>query len=93
MRKTVSIKKLIEQVNKFNATSADEYKAEREGKNMFLESILHDAGVYCGFSYLEARELSEDAMSVGIREQYPNGRWNFTDTDNTRLRYTIHGRL
>lgn len=93
MRKTVSIHSLIERVNKFNATSADCYKTEREGKNMFLEQILHDAGVYSGFAYLSERELSDDAMSVGIREQFEDGSWNFTDTDHTRVKYFIHHKL
>lgn len=88
MRKTINIKWLIEHVNNFNATSADQYKTEREGKNMMLEMILHEAGAYSGFAYLEARELREDAMSVGIREQTEDG-WNFNDTDHTRVSYYI----
>jgi len=89
MRKTINIKWLIEHVNNFNATSADQYKTEREGKNMMLEMILHEAGAYNGFGYLEARELREDAMSVGIREQKEDGTWNFDDTDHTRVHYHI----
>lgn len=90
MRKTVSIKWLVEYVNKFNATSADQFKEEREGQNRLLEKVLMDAKAYCGFGYLNARELSEDAMSVGIREQKPDGSWNFDDTDHTRVSYYIH---
>lgn len=87
MRKTFSIKWLLDHVNNFNATSADQYKTEREGKNMLLETILHQAGCYDGFGYLEARELRKDAMSVGIREQKEDGSWNFDDTDHTRVHY------
>jgi len=93
MRKTFSIKWLIEHVNNFNATSADAYKAEREGKSMMLETILHQAGCYEGFSYLSERELHEDAMSVGIREQLHDGSWNFDDTDRTRVAYHINRKL
>lgn len=93
MRKTVSIKKLIEQVNLANATTADAYKTEREAKNMFIESIMHDAGVYSGFGYLDASALSEEAMSVGVREQRADGTWNFDDTDHTRVLYNIHRKL
>ena len=85
----INIKWLIEHVNNFNATSADQYKTEREGKNMMLEMILHKAGAYNGFGYLEARELREDAMSVGVREQKEDGSWNFDDTDHTRVSYHI----
>lgn len=93
MRKTFNIKWLIEHVNNFNATSADQYKAEREGKNMMLEMILHEAGAYCGFGYLTASALREDAMSVGIRGQQPDGSWDFNDTDHTRVVYYIDKRL
>jgi len=93
MRKTFDIKWLIEHVNQFNRTSADQYKAEREGKNMMLETILLQAGCYNGFGYLAARELEGDAMSVGIREQKPDGSWNFDDTDHTRVFYYIHRKL
>ena len=88
-RKTVSIKSLVERVNKANASTADNWKDEREGNNRFLEQILHDAGAYRGFGYLSARELEGDAMSVGIREQHEDGTWNFDDTDHTRVKYSI----
>jgi hypothetical protein len=86
-RKTVSIKWILDHVNHFNRTSDDEWKAERAGKNILLEKILMDAGAYCGFSYLSASELHDDAMSVGIREQREDGTWNFDDTDYTRVKY------
>ena len=92
MRKNVSIKWLINLVNEFNRTSADAYKDEREGKNVLLENVLQEAGMYQGFSYLSADKLavSGDAMSVGIREQREDGSWNFDDTDSTRVEYAIH---
>ncbi len=93
MRKTISIKWLIEHVNEFNRTSEDIYVAEREGKSQFLETILHEAGCYNGFSYLSACQLEKDAMSVGIRELKANGLWNFDDTDHTRVEYFIDGKL
>jgi len=93
MRKTVSIKWLIDYTNKFNATTADQHKEEREGQNRLVEKVMMDAKVYCGFGYLSEREISEDAMSVGIREQKPDGSWNFEDTDHTRVNYYIDRRL
>jgi len=87
MRKTVSIKWLLEHVNKFNATSVDAMKEAREAKNMLLERILMDADVYQGYGYLNHNQLEGDAMSVGIREQRPDGSWNFDDTDHTRVVY------
>ena len=93
MRKTFNIKRLIEHVNNFNATSADSYKNEREGRSMLLETILHEAGCYNGFQYLSARQLEGDAMSVGIREQKEDGSWNFDDTDRTRVAYFVNRKL
>ena len=93
MRKTFNIKWLINHVNTFNATSADSYADEREGKSMLLETILHEAGCYDGFQYLSARQLEGDAMSVGIREQKEDGTWNFDDTDRTRINYFINRKL
>jgi len=86
-RKTFSIKWLLDHVNTFNATSADHLKVEREGKNMLLETILIQAGAYRGFTHLLDYELSNDAVSVGVREQREDGTWNFDDTDHTRVRY------
>ncbi len=89
MRKTFNIKWLLEYVNELNACSADQFKDERAGHNMVLGKVLMAANAYCGFGYLSARELREDAMSVGIREQHPDGSWNFDDTDHTRVKYFI----
>jgi len=87
MRKTVSIKWLLEHVNEFNASSADDMQEAREAKNMLLETVLMDAGAYNGYGYLSHNKLKGDAMSVGIREQRPDGSWNFDDTDHTRVVY------
>ncbi len=87
MRKTFSIKSLIENINEFNAESADQYKAEREAKSALLESILMDADAYRGYGYLSASKIRNDAMSVGIREQREDGSWNFDNTDHTRVYY------
>lgn len=92
-RKSISVKWLIEHVNEFNRSSADIYKNEREGKNMMLEIILHETGNYCGFNYLHKDQLTGDAMSVGIREQYADGTWNFNNTDSTRVFYYIDDKL
>ena len=93
MRKTVNIKSLIEMVNKYNATSVDAYKDQREGQSMLLEQVLLDADAYAGFAYLSKHELQGYAMSVGVREQNPNGTWNFDDTDHTRVKYFIDAKL
>lgn len=89
MRKTFNIKWLLDHVNNSNATGADEFKLEREAQNMLLEKILMEADAYRGFGYLSARQLEGDAMSVGIREQRPDGTWNFDGTDHTRVEYFI----
>ena len=93
MKKTVKIIDIIERVNAVNANTFDYDKGYREGQSSLLESILHDAECYCGFTYLSANDLGDNAISVGIREQYPDGTWNFNDTDRTRVKYHIHHNL
>ncbi len=89
MRKTFSIKVLLEYVNDFNAESADDLKQAREANNTILERVLMSADSYRGFGYLTADMLHDkgDAMSVGIREQREDGTWNFDNTDHTRVHY------
>jgi len=86
-RKTVSIKSILDHVNHFNRTSADNWKSQREGQNILLEKMLMDADAYRGFTHLSASEIHDEAMSVGIRELRDDGTWNFDDTDHTRIRY------
>ena len=93
MKKTVKIIDIIEKVNAINANTFDSDKGYREGQSTLLECILHGAGCYCGFTYLSANDLGEHANSVGIREQYPDGTWNFIDTDRSRVKYFIHHSL
>jgi len=85
-RKTFEVAKLLERVNHYNRTSADEFKAHREAGNTILESILHETGNYSGFQYLYDRELSAQAKSVGIREGEAYEDW-FKDTDPSRVAY------
>ena len=93
MKKTVKIIDIIEKVNAINANTFDSDKGYREGQSALLECILHDAGCYCGLTYLSANDLGENAQSVGIREQRADGTWNFKDTDRTRVKYYIHYKL
>jgi len=89
MRKTFNIKWLLDYVNDFNASSADDMKQAREANNTLLERVLMDADAYRGFGYLSAEMLYDkgNAVSVGIREQREDGSWNFEDTDHTRVHY------
>ena len=93
MKKTVKIIDIIEKVNAVNANTFDSDKGYRQGQSTLLEYILHDAGCYCGFTYLSKDEIGENARSIGIREQNPDGTWNFKDTDNSRIKYFIHHAL
>lgn len=88
MKKTISILSLLEKTNKFNSSSSDDAIASRSARNIFVTSLLHEAGAYSGFMYLEERELTEGATTVGIR---PHN--NFNDTDTTRIQFIIPFKL
>lgn len=87
--KTVKIAKLVEQTNTFNMSSSDDLKREREARNIWMESILLDAGVYKGFDYLSERQIKGDAISVGIHDYAETIEDKFIDTDHTRIKYYI----
>ncbi|MCK5398335.1 MAG: hypothetical protein KAJ33_08810 [Thermoplasmata archaeon] len=86
-RKTIPLQWLIDQVNHFNANSSDEFANERQARNTLLSAALQEVGAYNGFQYLDKHDIGGQAYSVGIREQLPDGSWNFDDTDTTRVKY------
>lgn len=89
MRKTFEVKTLLSKVNSFLLNSADEQEGDRRGQIIMLESVLYATGNYCGFTYLNERDMEESnaGSTVGIRCQNPDGRWNFNDTDSSRVIY------
>lgn len=87
MRKTFNIQAMIDMVNTENALSDDEFVEYCRGQNALLEQMLHSTGTYEGFRYLEARDMHGAATTVGVKEQLPDGSWNFEDTDRTRVMY------
>lgn len=97
-RKTVQITDMINEVNRVNQVSTLTPQ-HREGINLFLESFLNQNNVYCGFRYLEANELRDNAVGAdpgtivgfdrdGIRDNSLN-----TYPDETRRFYYTHQSL
>lgn len=89
-RKTIDIETLKKQANDVLLNTADDMKSHREGVQQMIEFALHHSGNYNGFGYLDSNDMveSRDGMSVGIREyNEETKRWNFDDTDHTRVRY------
>jgi len=89
-RKTHPIRKLIDEVNKRNKHSTCE-RSKRDGWNSLLESVLHDAGVYAGFGYYEARELPNNHPPGIIRD--PSGGTDHTFPDESRVFYYVDPKL
>ena len=85
MKKTVKISELINSVNQFNASTQDNMQQAREHLTLFVERVLMNAGNYNGFMYLTESELTNDAMSVGIRPDKAKEQW-FDNTDHTRVK-------
>jgi len=86
-KKTVKIFDLVTEVNRLNREST--CKAElRQGWNSFLEDILHKAGVYSGFGYLNASVVPQ-GQEPGIKD---DGQGGYTFPDETRRNYGISQR-
>lgn len=95
MRKTVSVDQLRLRINSQLLHSPDDYRQGREALQMFLESVLMEAGRYSGFRYLTPDDMlsSESGVSWGINpapDPVPADGWNqFEGSDPTRVEY--HG--
>lgn len=71
MRKTLSIAKVLFDINRKNALSTVDAKV-RQGWNSLIESILMAADVYSGFGYLETADLPQ-GHEPGIRFRTEHG--------------------
>lgn len=103
MRKTMQVKELIDKVNKINQVSTIIPAEARKGINYFLESVLHDCGVYAGFGYLSRKEVPQgeqpgvvwtnEDKTVWSDNHDPVSAPNPTFPDETRRCYYYHRKL
>lgn len=87
MRKTVDVAFLLAKVNWINSTSKVAAPV-RSGMNSLLETVLHEAGVYQGFSYLYEHEVPKGEKPGIIFDESPAHAHQYPD--NTRVRYSVH---
>jgi hypothetical protein len=108
-RKTLHTKTILDTANNMLANSVPELRKEREGIAALLESLLHEAGAYAGFQYLESagvdherwheawakhRAIAEIRKANGI-VGYNNDqpRWEDYCADDSRRVYLLHRTL
>ena len=89
MRKTFDIEAFKSQINsslKHSTCDAD----VRRGMIFCLETVLHDAGAYAGFRFLDQNEVCEDFLP-GVRVDAAGAvlpfEERFINTDATRVEY------
>lgn len=89
MRKTITRNKLVLTANSILKNTPDGDESYRAGVIALLESVLTESKAYSGFNYLtpECMVESKYGTTVGVNGQEVGGRWNFDDTDHTRVYY------
>ena len=92
VRTTIKIKTLIEGVNCRNVISTCAPEV-RKGWNLMLESILHEARVYRGFSYLPANSVPEGHAPGITFFENTDGSGGAIMGDETRRVYFISTKL
>lgn len=88
-KKTVKVIDLIRKTNEVLQNSTCDPEGRR-GMMTLLESTLHQTGNYQGFRYLQENEVPEGHKS-GV--YYVDGKPNFDNTDNTRIKYFVNSLL
>ena len=91
-RKTFKVEELRNNVNAMLKDTDDKYQERRIGAFVELERILHATDNYCGFAYLNSRDMgnSKFGSSVGInidKIEDENYKEKFNGTDSTRRYY------
>lgn len=91
-RKTADIERLKEMANGVLLHTPDDQDVGRVHIQLFIESVLMEAGQYNGFKYLTPRDMfySDNGTSYGINpapEYAPDGWDRFEGTDHTRVKY------
>ncbi len=86
-RKTAKIQFLIEQANSMILHSVDAAIGERIALGLFIEKVLMEHGCYKGFRYLDESDMekSSNGMSVGVRKNTDDDKWE--NTDHSRVMY------
>lgn len=90
-RKTASILNMIERTNNALAQPTPESLTKEQGIGFrmgvatALESVLHEAGVYNGFTYLESAGIPRNPDGSEVRP--------FSCEDESRRSYSIHPKL
>ena len=89
MKKTISLKNMIEEVNRINQKGTEDLQL-RQGRNDLLEWCLNQAGAYIGYGLLKQNEVPE-GQTPGIHtgEVLPF----IAIPDDTRRKYYIHESL
>jgi hypothetical protein len=82
-RKTLNVSDFKDTINGYLATSVCNEDV-RQGMIESLTTVLHSTGNYKGFRYLIESEVPTD-QKPGIR--WVGDRFDFTDTDQTRVHY------
>ena len=93
-RKTVTVKALVERVNRMNKESTCSREI-RQGWNELLESVLHETGNYRGYGYCQKEDVPAGAApgvryetdARGHRVPCADYTERFRDCDDTRRRY------
>ena len=89
LRKTISLRDLVEWVNERNRTSTCDPKV-REGWNALANAFLMAADAYIGFGYLTADELGGEAVGEPpgiVPDDTGNNQHEFPD--ETRIKFFI----
>lgn len=89
MRKTIARKNLVLKANDLLKDSPDGDEGYRAGVIALLESVLLESKAYNGFNYLTPDCMLESKFgtTVGVNGQEVSGKWNFDNTDHTRVYY------
>lgn len=83
-RKTIPVTTMLDKVNYYLKNSPDSEQRERYATANLCETLLHDADMYAGFTYLASARVNYDAIARGE---------NFDAADESRRFYHYHHKL
>jgi hypothetical protein len=82
MAKTIKIETLKARANFFFLNSGDDFAGQRKGMQSLVESFLHDANAYRGFTYLTKAEM-KPGFSYGVEHTETGPKF----PDESRIRF------
>jgi len=86
-KKTIHVDEITAMANELLAYDSHN-KEFRQGVSVLIEAILHRTNNYRGYRFLTQNETFTDVLP-GTREfNKETGRFNFENTDNTRIKYS-----